>query len=75
MSEVSERAVVGHLTFDRRFSQGAKALKPFGKRLKSPQARIQAVAMDMSMAHISAAQTPLPNAAIMYDYRKRATNW
>lgn len=48
--------------------KGANALKPFWKRLKSSRARIQAVAMDMSQAYISAVTNNLPHATIVFDH-------
>lgn len=48
--------------------KGADALEPFWKRLKSSRARIQAVAMDMSQAYISAVTTNLPHATIVFDH-------
>jgi len=47
--------------------KGAKALKPFWKRLKGSKARIEAVAMDMSPAYREAASTHLPGAKIVFD--------
>lgn len=44
--------------------KGAEALLPFWKRLKRSRARIQAVAMDMSPAYISAVSVNLPEATI-----------
>ena len=48
--------------------KGADALNPFWKRLKSSRARIEAVAMDMSPAYISAVSTHLPCATIVFDH-------
>ena len=48
--------------------KGADALLPFWKRLKSSRAKIDAVAMDMSPAFISAVTTNLPAAAIVFDH-------
>jgi len=48
--------------------KGADALKPFWKRLKRSRAKIEAVAMDMSPAYISAVQTHLPKAVIVFDH-------
>lgn len=48
--------------------KGADALEPFWKRLKSSRARIEAVAMDMSQAYISAVSTHLPGATIVFDH-------
>jgi transposase len=47
--------------------KGAKALKPFWKRLKGSRAKIEAVAMDMSAASREAASTNLPKAKIVFD--------
>jgi len=46
---------------------GAKALKPFGKRLRGSRAKIKAVAMDMSPAYRQAVSTHLPEAKIVFD--------
>jgi len=48
--------------------KGADALEPFWKRLKSSRARIEAVAMDMSQAYISAVRSNLPHATIVFDH-------
>jgi len=48
--------------------RGADALEPFWKRLKCSQARVEAVAMDMSPAYISAVLTHLPDAVIVFDH-------
>lgn len=48
--------------------KGADALKPFWKRLKRSRAKIEAVAMDMSPAYISAVQTHLSKALIVFDH-------
>lgn len=47
--------------------KGAKALKPFWKRLRGSKADIQAVAMDMSPAYREAVSTHLPEAKIVFD--------
>src|SRR5512142_1935972 len=47
--------------------KGAKALKPFWKRLKGSKAKIEAVAMDMSPAYREAVSTHLPQATIVFD--------
>jgi transposase len=47
--------------------KGAKALKPFWKRLKGSKAKIEAVAMDMSPAYREAVSTHLKNAKIVFD--------
>lgn len=47
--------------------KGAEALKPFWKRLKASRAAIEAVALDMSPAYISAVITNLPDAALVFD--------
>lgn len=48
--------------------KGADALQPFWKRLKRSRAKIEAVAMDMSPAYISAVQTHLRKAVIVFDH-------
>jgi transposase len=48
--------------------RGADALKPFWKRLRRCQAKIAAVAMDMSPAYHNAVSTHLPKATIVYDH-------
>jgi transposase len=48
--------------------KGADALRLFWKRLKASRARIQAVAMDMSPAYITAVSAHLPSAAIVFDH-------
>jgi transposase len=48
--------------------KGAEALIPFWKRLKRSQAVIEAVAVDMSPAYISAVTDHLPEAAIVFDH-------
>jgi len=48
--------------------KGADALLPFWKRLKSSQAKVAAVAMDMSPSYISAVSTHLPAATIVFDH-------
>ena len=47
--------------------KGAKALKPFWKRLRPSKAKIEAVAMDMSPAYREAVSTHLPEAKIVFD--------
>src|SRR5512144_861085 len=47
--------------------KGAKALKPFWKRLRSSKAKIEAVAMDMAAAYRGAVATHLPEATIVFD--------
>jgi transposase len=47
--------------------KGAKALKPFWKRLRGSQAKIEAVAMDMAPAYREAVATHLPKATIVFD--------
>ena len=47
--------------------KGAKALKPFWKRLRGSRAKIEAVAMDMSPAYRQAVSTHLPKAKIVFD--------
>jgi transposase len=48
--------------------KGADALIPFWKRLKRSKAQIEAVAIDMSRAYISAVSTNLEKAAIVFDH-------
>ena len=48
--------------------KGADALDPFWKRVKRAKAKIEAVAMDMSPAYISAVSVHLPKAAIVFDH-------
>jgi len=48
--------------------KGADALKPFWKRLKCSRAKIEAVAIDMSPAYISAVQTNLRQAVLVFDH-------
>jgi len=47
--------------------KGADALDPFWRRLRCSRANVEAVAMDMSPAYISAVSTNLPHAAIVFD--------
>ena len=48
--------------------KGIEVLEPFWRRLKCSRARVQAVAMDMSPAYISAVSTHLPQATIVFDH-------
>ena len=48
--------------------KSAASLAPFWKRLKRKRGQIEAVAIDMSAAYISAVQTHLPHAAIVFDH-------
>jgi transposase len=48
--------------------KGGDALKPFWKRLRRCQAKVEAVAMDMSPAYHDAVSTYLPKATIVYDH-------
>jgi transposase len=48
--------------------KGADALKPFWKRLRRSGARVEAVAMDMSVAYREAVTRCLPDAAIVFDH-------
>lgn len=48
--------------------KGAHALDPFWKRLHSARATIEAVAMDMAPAYISAVRTHLPEAVLVFDH-------
>jgi transposase len=47
--------------------KGADALEPFWKRLRRSGAKVQAVAIDMSPAYISAVIQNLPHAQIVFD--------
>jgi transposase len=47
--------------------KGADSLLPFWRRLRPSKAKIEAVAIDMSAAYISAVWDNLPNAAIVFD--------
>jgi len=48
--------------------KGGDALDPFWKRLNRSRARIKAVAIDMSIAYISAVLENLPQAVIVFDH-------
>ncbi len=48
--------------------KGADSLEPFWKRLNRYKTNIEAVAIDMSPAYISAIQINLPQAAIVFDH-------
>jgi transposase len=48
--------------------KGAEALNPFWKRLQCARANIEAVAMDMSPAYISAVLTHLAQAVLVFDH-------
>jgi len=48
--------------------KGADALLPFWRRLKIAQAKIEAVAMDMSPSYISAVSANLPKAVLVFDH-------
>ena len=48
--------------------KGADALDSFWKKVKRAKAKIEAVAMDMSPAYISAVSTHLPKATIVFDH-------
>lgn len=48
--------------------KGADALMPFWKRLRYSPAKIEAVAIDMSPAYMSAVLEHLPGAAIVFDH-------
>jgi transposase len=48
--------------------KGADALDLFWKRIRMARAKIKAVAIDMSIAYISAIQENLPKAAIVFDH-------
>ncbi len=46
----------------------AQTLAPFFKRLKAPRANVEAVAMDMSGAYVTAVKTHLPHSAVVFDH-------
>jgi len=48
--------------------KGSDALDPFWKKVKRAKAKIEAVAMDMSPAYISAVLERLPKATIVFDH-------
>jgi transposase len=48
--------------------RSAEALEPFWKRLKRARAQIEAVAIDMSQAYISAVRAHLPRATLVFDH-------
>jgi len=48
--------------------KGAEALAPFFKRLSRSRAKVEAVAIDMSPAYISAVMENLPNATLVFDH-------
>jgi transposase len=48
--------------------KGGDALKPFWKRLRPSGAKIEAVAMDMSVAYRAAVSANLPKAKIVFDH-------
>jgi transposase len=48
--------------------KGAESLNPFWKRIKGSKAKIEAVAIDMSPAYITAVLTNLNKAAIVFDH-------
>jgi transposase len=48
--------------------KGADALKPFWKRLRPSKAKIEAVAMDMSVGYWGAVMTHLPKAKVVFDH-------
>lgn len=45
----------------------AESLQPFWRRLRASHANVQAVAIDMSPAYLSAVQRNLPRAAVVFD--------
>ena len=47
--------------------KGADALDPFWKRLRASQAKVEAVATDMSAAYIEAVTRCLPDATLVFD--------
>jgi transposase len=48
--------------------KGADALKPFWKRLRRSHAKVEAVAIDMSVAYISAVRNNLKRAVLVFDH-------
>ena len=48
--------------------RGADALKPFGRRLHSANAQVQAIAMDMAAGYAAWAHEDIPDAVIVYDH-------
>jgi transposase len=48
--------------------KGGDALKPFWKRLRRCQAKVEAVAIDMSAAYREAVATYLPKASVVFDH-------
>ena len=48
--------------------KGSEALEAFWKRLKRSKAKVEAVAIDMSPAYISAVTEKLPEATIVFDH-------
>lgn len=48
--------------------KGAKALEPFWKRLHRSHAKVEAVAIDMSAAYISAVRNNLKGAVLVFDH-------
>lgn len=48
--------------------RGCDSLEPFWKKIKRAKAKIEAVAMDMSPAYISAVRNHLPDAVIVFDH-------
>ena len=48
--------------------KGSEALIPFWQRLKASKAKVEAVAIDMSLAYITAVLGNLPNTAIVFDH-------
>jgi transposase len=48
--------------------KGADALEPFWKRLRHSPAKVEAVAIDMSPAYMSAVMNHLPKAIIVFDH-------
>lgn len=45
----------------------AESLRPFWRRLRAARAKVQAVAMDMSPAYLSAVERHLPEATVVFD--------
>lgn len=48
--------------------KGAQTLEPFWKKLKASKAQVEAVAIDMSPAYISAVKKHLPQSTLVFDH-------
>ena len=67
MQELGTRKFTVERYHEQALGKGADALTDFWPRLKRSGARIEAVAMDMSPAYISAVRTNLPESMIVFD--------